>query len=75
MHAFTFFGPLRRPVRALGWLITLAALAFMIQVGVAINARAHSVTDLLYGIFPFWGVTFLLWDWIARALSRGAAAG
>lgn len=74
MHAFTPFGPLRRPVSAIGWLITIAALAFMIQVFVAIDARSHSNSDTLYGIFPFWGVTFLLWDWIARALSRSDRA-
>lgn len=71
MPAFTPSGPLRRPVNTLGWLITLAALAFMVQVFVAIDARSHSNSDTLYGIFPFWGVTFLLWDWMARALSPG----
>lgn len=68
-QAFTGFGPIRRPASALGWLITLAALAFMVQVFVAIDAHAHSNSDTLYGVYPFWGVTFLLWDWLARRLS------
>lgn len=69
MTAFAKAGPLHRPVSPLGWVITLAALAFMIQVGWSIDRQAHSGSDTLYGIYPFWGVTFLLWDWLARRLS------
>lgn len=69
MPAFKTFGPMMRPAAPLGWLITFAALAFMIQVFAAFDARAHSISDLLYSVYPFWGVTFLLWDWLARRLS------
>ncbi len=69
MHAFTPIGPFRRPATALGWIITLMALAFAVQVFWAIDRQSHSVTDTLYGIYPFWGVTFLGWDWLARRLS------
>lgn len=69
MTAFAKAGPLHRPTSLLGWAITLAALAFMLQVGWAIDSRAQSGSDMLYGIYPFWGVTFLLWDWLARRLS------
>ena len=71
MRAFTAIGPFRRPATVLGWIITLAALAFAVQVFWAIDHRSHSVTDTLYGIYPFWGVTFLGWDWLARRLSNG----
>ena len=70
MQAFQRWGVFYRPVTVFGWLATLLALAFMLQVFVAIDARSHSNTDTLYGIFPFWGVTFLLWDWLARRTSR-----
>jgi len=59
-------GWLHRPVSVVGWLLTLTALAFTVQVFIAVDARSHSVSDTLYGIFPFWGVTWLAWDWIAR---------
>jgi hypothetical protein len=32
------------------------------------NDRSHAASDTLYGVFPYWGVTFLLWDWSARRL-------
>lgn len=69
MTAFASIGPLRRPSTVLGWIITLAAFVFMVQVFIAIDGRSHSNSDTLYGVYPFWGVTFLLWDWIARRLS------
>ena len=67
---FVPMGWLHRPVSAVGWLFTLAALAFTVQVFIAVDARSHSVSDTLYGIFPFWGVTWLAWDWIARRSAR-----
>lgn len=70
MTAFAAFGPISRPISVTGWIITAAALAFMLQVFVTIDGRSHSGTDTLYGLYPFWGVTFLLWDWVARRLSH-----
>ena len=70
MRSFVAWGPIHRPVTVLGWLITLAGIALISNVFVAVDARSHSVSDTLYGVFPYLGVTFLLWDWIARSLSR-----
>ena len=69
MNWFTPLGWIHRPINAAGWLVTLAAAAYMIQVFLAIDARAHSVTDMLYAVYPHWGVTFLGWDWLARRTS------
>ncbi|MDB5679373.1 hypothetical protein [Sphingomonas bacterium] len=69
MIAFRKWGLIHRPVSVIGWVITIAAIAFMVQVFLAIDARSHSNTDTLYGIYPFWGVTFLGWEWLARRLS------
>jgi len=63
---FVPMGWMHRPVSPVGWLLTLAALAFMAQVLIAVDARSRPVSDTLYGVFPFWGVTMLAWDWIAR---------
>ena len=68
MRSFAAWGPIHRPVTVLGWLITFAGIALILNVFVAIDARSHSASDTLYGVFPYWGVTFLLWDWIARWL-------
>ena len=74
MHQAWFvpLGWLHRPVTLAGWLVTSAALAYMLQVYLAIDSRAHSVSDLLYAVYPHWGVTVLGWDWIARRAGRGA---
>lgn len=58
-----------RTVTMLGWLVTIAAFVFMAQVFWAIDRRSHSVTDTFYAVYPFWGVTLLLWDRLARGLS------
>ena len=43
----------------------LAAVAFCVQVFWAIDRHSHSVTDTLYGIYPFWLPTLLALAWIA----------
>jgi hypothetical protein len=58
------------PISAPGTLVFLAATAFCVNVFLAIDRHSHSVTDTLYGVFPFFACTFLLVDWIARSASR-----
>jgi hypothetical protein len=58
------------PVSLPGVVITLAALAFCAQVFLAIDRRSHSVSDTLYGVFPFFAGVFLLVDWIAGRTSN-----
>ena len=53
------------PVSAAGWLLSGAALAFCAQVFWAIDRHSHSVSDTLYGVFPFWAPAFLGLAWIA----------
>ncbi len=70
MRWFRPWGILFRPTTLAGWLVTAAPLAFCTQVFLAIDRRSHSVSDTLYGIFPFWVPTFLLWAWLAGRLSE-----
>ena len=58
------------PVSLPGIIITLAALAFCAQVFFAIDRHSHSVSDTLYGVFPFFACVFLLFDWVAGRASR-----
>ena len=66
--------------KRLGWLpvpasvpglgITILAAAFSGQVFVAVDRHSHSVSDTLYGVFPFFACTFLLVDWVATRTSE-----
>ena len=59
MHWFKPASILFFPVSAMGWAITLLASAFCLQVFLLVDAHAHSVSDTLYGVFPFWVPTLL----------------
>ncbi|HEV2438400.1 MAG TPA: hypothetical protein VG077_20625 [Verrucomicrobiae bacterium] len=61
-----FFVPVSLP----GTIVTLAALAFCAQVFLARDHKSHSVSDTLYGIFPFFTCVFLLFDWVADRTSN-----
>ena len=53
------------PVSVPGIIIALATLAFCVQMFLAVDRHSHSVSDTLYGVFPFFAGAFLLFDWIA----------
>ena len=55
-----------------GAIITVLVVLFCVQVFLAVDRHSHSVSDTLYGIFPFWACSFLLLDWIARRTSGAA---
>jgi len=58
------------PVSVPGAVATLFAILFCAQVFVAVDRHSHSVSDTLYGVFPFFVCTFLLLDWFAQRTSR-----
>lgn len=66
---FKRIGWIYLPISIPGVVITLAALAFCAQMFLAIDHHSHSVSDTLYGIFPFFACTFLLFDWVAGRTS------
>ena len=68
-------GWLYRPVHPLGYIVSLAALAFLVQVFLAIDARSHSVTDTLYQFYVYAAPTFLGLMWIASRTSRESGEG
>jgi hypothetical protein len=69
---FKRFGWIYRPVHPLGYVVTLAAVAFVLQVAVVIDRQSHSASDTLYRIFPFAVPTFLGLMWIASRTSDEA---
>jgi hypothetical protein len=69
---YTWFRPwgwLYRPVSAAGWLACAVTLLFCVQVFAAIDRHSHSVSDTLYGIFPYFACCFLLLNWLASRTS------
>lgn len=62
---FRPMGLLFRPASPAGWLLSLAALAFCVQVFIAVDRHSHSVSDTLHGLFPFWAPALLGLAWIA----------
>ena len=68
---FKRWGWFYRPVSWQGSLIIAAVLLFCAQVFWAVDRRSHSVSDTLYGVFPFFACSFLLWDGIGSRTTRG----
>jgi len=58
------------PVSVPGVIATLLAVAFCIHVFLAVDRRTHSVSDTLYGVFPYFACAFLLLNWLARNTDR-----
>ncbi len=58
-------GWLYLPIAWPGILITLVLIAFCVHIFLFVDSRSHSVSDTLYGIFPFLAPAFLLYLWIA----------
>ena len=66
---FKPWGWIYRPTSVEGAVVTLFALLFCINVFIAIDRHSHSVTDTLYGIFPFFVPTLMLLNWVASKSS------
>jgi hypothetical protein len=58
------------PVSWQGLILVLAVLAFCAQVFVAVDHRSHSVSDTLYGIFPYVVPSLLSLLWVAAKTSE-----
>ena len=58
------------PVSWQGVVLVLLTLIFCAQVFVAVDSRSHSVSDTLYGIFPYVVPSLLVLLWIAGRTSE-----
>lgn len=52
------------PASVPGTFIFLSLAAVCFTVFLAVDRKSHSVSDTLYGVFPFFTCAFLLLDWI-----------
>jgi hypothetical protein len=66
---FKKYGWIYIPVHAMGFIITLAAIAFLVPVFPAITRTGHSVSDDLYHLFVYTTCTAFWWKWIAEKTS------
>lgn len=68
---FAPWGWVYRPTSWQGVLLVLLAAVFCLQVFIAVDRRSHSVSDTLYGIFPFVAACLMLLSWVASKTSGG----
>ena len=45
---------------------------FCVQVFAAVDRHSHSVSDTLYGVFPFFVPALILLEWVATHTSQRA---
>jgi hypothetical protein len=67
---FKPWGWVHRPVGMAGWLLTLLALAVVAHVFRVVDARSHSASDTLIGVFPWAWIVFVTLNWVASRTSR-----
>ncbi len=66
---FKAWGWIYIPIGWQGVLVTLFALAFSLQVFLAVDRNSHSVSDTFYGIFPYVVPSWILVYWVASKTS------
>ena len=62
---FRTWGWIHRPVSWPGLLVTALGLAFCLNIFMAVDRHSHSVSDTLYGVFPYIVPTLMILNWIA----------
>lgn len=67
---FKPWGWICRPHSWQGMIIVMLALIFCVQVFLAVDRYSHSVSDTLYGIFPYVIPAFMLLNWVASKTSN-----
>jgi len=67
---FKPWGWIYRPVSVTGWLAVAVTLLFFLNTFVAVDRHSHSVSDTLYGIFPYWVPALIILVWLASRTSE-----
>jgi hypothetical protein len=67
---FRKFGWIYIPTSVIGAVIMLLVIVFCIKVFIAIDRNSHSVSDTLYGIFPYFVSAITILFWIAGNTSE-----
>ncbi len=69
MMIFYKRGIIHMPKSISGYIICAFAVIFLVSVFLAVDKESHSISDTLYGIFPYFVSTFLLVEWFASNTS------
>ncbi len=67
---FQPWGWLYRPVSYAGWIVVLVVFMFCLHTAVFVDSRVHSVSDTLYGVFPYWIPALGIYIWIGANTCR-----
>lgn len=67
---FAKFGWFHYPVSWQGFVVYLLGIAFMVHIFFFEDSVSLSVSDTLYGVFPYWVPTFLLMEFVASQNCR-----
>ena len=69
---FAPMGWIHRPTHPIGFALVLLAGIFCVQVFRVVDSQSHSVSDTLYGGFPFIVPCLMLLEWVAsKSSGRG----
>jgi hypothetical protein len=71
LNWFRKLGWIYIPVSVIGAILCLAVLYLCVTVFLAVDRHSHSVSDTLYGIFPYFVSAFTILFWIAANTSGG----
>ncbi|MFZ4456315.1 MAG: hypothetical protein ACOYOT_08855 [Bacteroidales bacterium] len=58
------------PTQVIGFVITFLVIVFCVTVFFAVDRNSHSISDTLYGIFPYVVSAFTILFWIASHTSK-----
>ena len=72
MSWFQMWGWIYRPISIAGWLLLALCCAFCVEVFLAVDRHSHSVSDTMFGVFPYFATCFLLLNWLASKTSSRA---
>jgi hypothetical protein len=67
---FKEYGWVYLPISWQGFLATIFAIIFNIQVFFVVDSNSHSVSDTFYGIFPYFVGSLAILFWIASKTFR-----
>ena len=67
---FREWGWMYYPITWQGIMLVVLIVAFCIQVFLAVDGHSHSISDTLYGIFPYVVPSLLVLNWIASKTSE-----
>ncbi len=72
---FRRWGWIYRPVSLCGWAIVAMAAVFCVTVFRAVDRHSHSVSDTMYGVFPYIVCIFMLVGWLASRTCELTGSG